>query len=638
MGRIRDFFNRIMRRREKKLLETTTQAEIKKFIDDMHLSSDEKSRKTYETFDSRKPTREHYERTAVFIDNFISLINDGTVDIGGNSSDSVYKRLLEYFKGDSIIYDATMDAINKKFYKKIDRASNGETYEQVHSALDKTLEEYFKTIGSSKSITGLVEIGKAKELRDIVAKSTALNDEIKDVRELERKIKEIYEGTLLYRIRKEDDVNKQIDLYEEYIRDFRNGKEINLEAEKDYLRIDVEDICKMEFMKVREMRKVCMQYGIPPVAKVSKIYKTETFKTTRDRNDLLCEQHIKAGKVEASDLVLVASTAIFPRNGIIETTDKHSDLLVVDSPFAKELKEAGIIDRKKYAVLKFQNQRTIHFTLNGLISSYESRDHQERNFIIIEPFEEHVDDESLMNINEADTYFQEDMVLSKRATILIKAEKYKDLIKDEKMLKELNKMDIRLFEGNEEEAARMCLLDKGYTFGEIHKWGFENSSDIGKPKAQNEVLIGKAEEAIANKLKEQGRNIKYGGVYFSSESKRIDEERKVELLEEELKLFVECIADVANFEFSKTSLMNELLSREYIPKEAKFEEGDKDKPNIEVKELLEKLTTEGLEKSTKKYNETITQEHMQARKVKDEQLKQKGLIIEEVQAEEKEER
>jgi virulence-associated protein VapD len=313
-------------------------------------------------------------------------------------------------------------------------------------------------------------------------------------------------------------------------------------------------------------------------------------------------------------------------------------LLVADSPFAKELKEAGIIDRKKYAMLKFQNQRTIHFTLNGLISSYESRDHQERNFIIIEPFEEHVNDESLMNINEADTYFQEDMVLSERATILIKAEKYKDLIKDEKMLKELNKMDIRLFEGNEEEAVRMCLLDKGYTFGEIHKWGFESHSDIGKPKAQNEVLIGKAEEAIANKLKEQGKNVKYGGVYFNSESKRIDEERKVELLEEELKLFVECIADVANFEFSKTSLMNELLSREYIPKEAKFEEGDKDKPNIEVKELLEKLTTEGLEKATKKYNETITQEHMQARKVKDEQLKQRGLIIEKVQVEEKEER
>lgn len=633
MGRIRDFFNRIIRRREKKLLETTTQAEIKKFIDDMHLSSDQKNKKTYETFDSRKPTREHYERTAVLIDNFISLINDGTVDIGGDASESAYKRLLQYFKTDSIIYDATMDAINKKFYEKIDRASNGETYEQVHGALDATLEEYFKTIGSSKSITGLVEIGKVKELRNILTKSIVLVDDSMEVRELEKKISDIYEGTLLYRIRKEKDINKQIDLYEEYIRDFRNGKEIDLEAEKEYLRINVEDICQMEFMKVRELRKACEQYEIPPVAKVSKIYKTETFKTTRDRNDLLCEQHVREGKVETKDLALVRTTTIFPKNGIIETTDKHSDLIVEESPFAKELKEAGVIDPKKYNILKFQNRRTIHFTLNGLVGS-----HEYGNFIIIEPFDEHVEDDSLMNINEADTYFQDNMVLSKRAAILIPVEKYKALIKDENMLKELNKLDIRLFEGNEEEAVRMCLLDKGYAFGEIHKWGFETYLDREKPRVQNEILIEKEEEAIANRLKEQGKNVEYGGVHFNSESKKIDDERRKELIEEELKLFVESIADVADFEFSKTALMNELLARVYLPKEAKFEEGDISKPEIEVKVLLEKLTPEGLEKATKIYNEKITNEHKEARRNKDEELKQKGLIDETSKVEKREER
>ena len=638
MGRIRDFFNRIIRRREKKLLETTTQAEIKKFIDDMHLSNDEKNKKTYETFDSKKPTREHYERTAVLIDNFISLINDGTVDIGGDASESAYKRLLQYFKTDSIIYDATMDAINKKFYEKIDKASNGETYEQVHGALDATLEEYFKTIGSSKSIKGLVEIGKVKEIRNILTKNMVLVDDSMEVRELEKKISDIYEGTLLYRIRKEKDINKQIDLYEEYIRDFRNGKEIDLEAEKEYLRINVEDICQMEFMKVRELRKACEQHGIPPVAKVSKIYKTETFKTTRDRNDLLCEQHVREGKVETKDLALVRTTTIFPKNGIIETTDKHSDLIVEESPFAKELKEAGVIDPKKYNILKFQNRRTIHFTLNGLVGSHEYGNFQNRNFIIIEPFDEHVEDDSLMNINEADTYFQDNMVLSKRAAILIPVEKYKALIKDENMLKELNKMDIRLFEGNEEEAVRMCLLDKGYAFGEIHKWGFETYLDREKPRVQNEILIEKEEEAIANRLKEQGKNVEYGGVHFNSESKKIDDERRKELIEEELKLFVESIAGVADFEFSKTVLMNELLARAYLPKEAKFEEGDISKPEIEVKVLLEKLTPEGLEKATKIYNEKITNEHKEARRNKDEELKQKGLIDEKSKVETKEER
>ncbi len=637
MGRIRDFFNRIMRRRETRLLENTTQKEIKQFIDEMHNLNDERMREKYSS-GGRDNTKEYFQRYVEAINNFISLINDGKVDIGGDPTSSVYKRLIQYFSDDQIIRGAIMDKVNREFYDKIDRASNGETYEQVHSALDSTLEEYFQTIGSDKTVKRLFEIGKVKELRELVNKSVLLLDDSMDVIKLGSKVAEIYEGTLLYRIRKETDINKQIELYEEYIRDFRDGKEIDLEKEKEYIRINIEDICKMEFMKVRELRKRCEEYGIPPVAKISKIYKTETYKTTRDRNDRLCEKHIEAGRVETSDLALVRTTAMFPKHGIIETTDKHSDLLTEESPFARELREAGIIDFEKYNILKFQNRRTIHFTLNGLVGSHEYGDFTNRDFIIVEPFEEHVNDESLMNINEADTYFEDNMVLSKRASILIPIEKYKELIKDEKMLKELNKFDIRLFDGNEVEAVRMCLLDKGYTFGEIRKWGFENYSERGTSRAKNEDLIEVREEEIASELQEKGRDVTYGGVHFHSETKNIDEERRRELLSEELKLFVECIADVAEFEFSKTVLMNELLSREYLPKEAQFEEGDTDKPALEVKELLEKLQLEGLEKATIKYNKIITVQHEQARKAKDEELKQKGLIVEETKIETKEDR
>ena len=55
------------------------------------------------------------------------------------------------------------------------------------------------------------------------------------------------------------------------------------------------------------------------------------------------------------------------------------------------------------------------------------------------------------------------------------------------------------------------------------------------------------------------------------------------------------------------------------------------KPKEDFADHGEKLTIDD-------FKETITQEHMQARKVKDEQLKQRGLIIEKVQVEEKEER
>ena len=98
---------------------------------------------------------------------------------------------------------------------------------------------------------------------------------------------------------------------------------------------------------------------------------------------------MEAGKVETSDLVLVRTTTMFPKGGIVETTDKHSDLLTEDSPFARELKESGVIDLDKYNIVKFQNRRTIHFTLNGLVGSHEYGNFQNRNFIIIEPFPPH---------------------------------------------------------------------------------------------------------------------------------------------------------------------------------------------------------------------------------------------------------
>ena len=635
MGRIRDFFNRIFRRKETKLLEPTTQKEIKKFMDDIQKNYDEQVRESLNA-DGKKATQEYYRRAVGIVNNFISLINDGKVDIGGDPVENPYKRLLGYFATESIVRRTIMQIVNKNFYDAIDRASNGESYDKVHSALDRTLANYLRVTGSDKKLEDIFEIGKVKQIQEIIDKNVLLVDNVMDLMILRDKIFKIYEGHLLHKIEKETDISTQISLYDEYIRDFRDGKEINVYEEREYLSRTVLDICEMEFMQVRETRKACEKYKIPEVAKVSKIYKTEKFKTTRDKNERLCEKHIKAGEVKASDLVLVRTTAMFPHQGIIEITDKHSDLLKEDTPFEDELKELGIEDISKYKLLKFQSRRTVHFTLNGLVGSHEYGNFENRDYIIIEPLDEHLEDDSLLNINEADTYFEDDLVLSKKATILIPVERYKELIKDEKTLKELNKFDIRLFDGNEEEAVRMCLLDKGYAFGTICKWGFDNYGDYSA-RAANENLIEACEKKIVEELQAKGKNVTYGGVHFYSETKKVDDKRRNELAYDQYKLLVECIASTCDFEFCKTALMNELLSREYLPKTAKFEDGDLDKPQLEVKEILEKLTPEGLEKATQKYNETITKEHEQARKEKDEQLKQKGLI-ESTKVETKEER
>ena len=634
MGRIRDFFNRIMRRRETRLLETTTQKEIKKFIADIKQNCDEQTRESLK-LDGEDNSKEYYKRAVDIVNDFISLIKDGKVVIGGDPMDNPYKRILNYFKDDSTVHTAVMEIVNKNFYDAIEKSTNGETYEQVHSALDRTLDNYLRVTGSDKKIDRLFEIGKVKQLQEIVSKSVLLVDDASDMIMLQEKIFEIYEGHLLYKIRKEKDISTQISLYDEYIRDFRDGKEIEVDKESDYLSNTVLDICEMEFMQVRELRKLCKEYGIPAVAKVSKIYTSNQSKSAKNKNEKLCEEHVENGKVEVSDLALVRTTTMFPHNGIIETTDKHSDLITEETPFKRELQEAEITDLERFKLLKFQNRRTIHFTLNGLVGSHEYGNFEGRDYIIIEPFDEHVEDDSLLNINEADTYFEDDMKLSKRASILMPIEKYKKLIKDEKTLKELNKYDIRLFAGDEQEAVEMCLLDKGFTYGTIHKWGFENYGDTSV-KAKNENLIEECEERIAEELKAEGKTVEYGGVHFYSDTMEIDRGRSNELIYHEYKTLVECIASVSEFEFSKTELMNELLARVYLPRGAKFEEDDLEKPKLEVGEILGKLTPDGLEKATQKYNEIITKEHEQARIEKNEQLMKKGLITEPIKMETKE--
>ncbi len=632
MGIIRDFFNRIIKRRGTKLLETATQEEIKDFIDAINSSGNEKTKALLEqNLSGEKIAQENLKRNVEIVNNFITLINDGKVDIGGISTENPYKRILNYFSNNKEIKNTILEIINRKFYDEIEKSSNGETYEQVHNALDRTLDTYLKTIGSDKDINKLYEIGKVKLLQGIIKKNILLVENSIEISNLSNKVSDIYEGNLLFNIKKEKDVDKQIAMYDEYIRDFRNGKEIDIEKERDYLSYPVIDVYKMDFMKDRELRKLCKNYSIPSTAKISKIYITETFKQTKERNNALCKNNIKVGEVKTSDLVLVKATTMFPNNRILESVDKYSDLLEEQSPFEKQLRKVGVIDLSKYKMLKFQNRRTVHFTLNGLSAKSEQRDSKNENYIIIEPFEEHINDDNLININEADTYFEGDLVLSKKATILVPVEKYKRLIKDEKILKELNKFDTRLFDGNEEEAVRMCLLDKGYTFGYIKNYGFNiftsrEANENYDPCEENEKLIFECETKLVRQLQQQGKNVKHG-VYFCSESKVKDMNRTIELRKQEYQKLVECINATCDFEFSKTILMNDFLSSAMMPQRVNY--GDFTKPHLNIEKIFEKLKPEGVERALQKYNTEIIEEHNKAREAKDEKLKESGLIVEE---------
>lgn len=99
--------------------------------------------------------------------------------------------------------------------------------------------------------------------------------------------------------------------------------------------------------------------------------------------------------VGIKDLVMIRTTNIFPIDGVVEPTDEALDT----------------------------REKASHWTLNGA-------NLQNKDFIIVEPFEEQVHNSGLSNINETDTWFEHDIKLSKRATILLSVEKYNELCKN----------------------------------------------------------------------------------------------------------------------------------------------------------------------------------------------------------------
>lgn len=181
-------------------------------------------------------------------------------------------------------------------------------------------------------------------------------------------------------------------------------------------------------------------------------------------------------RADINDIVMVRTTNQFPDGRIIKPTD---------------------ID-------KTTGQRTSNWTFNsGNLSN--------KDFIIIEPFNAQAFNPYLANINELDTWFNGDIVLSDKATILIPLEKYRELSKNSKFKSEASKFNIALFRGDENLALKMLLYDKGYASFDIDESGFV--LDKYGESLDYITELKNIQEEIAKKLQGIGRNVTYDEIH-----------------------------------------------------------------------------------------------------------------------------
>ena len=178
----------------------------------------------------------------------------------------------------------------------------------------------------------------------------------------------------------------------------------------------------------------------------------------------------KKEEYSLEDIVLVRTTDQFPFKKIVETpnhgraTTKGSSYIlgqeIVEAIRRKyktvqeKSREAFIEEVHQFDVLAKNPRKTIHFAINGLVGSHELGNFEGRAFVIIEPLKHHIEDKSLLSLGACDTYFDDDMILSEDAVVLIEESIYKKIKDDEKYKPTLESMKkIYVYRGNQKEAA-----------------------------------------------------------------------------------------------------------------------------------------------------------------------------------------
>lgn len=126
--------------------------------------------------------------------------------------------------------------------------------------------------------------------------------------------------------------------------------------------------------------------------------------------------------------------------------------------------------RNTYLPYSSQYRSTVHFSVNGLVSSHAKGNFSNRNFIIIDPFTHHLKNNDIRSFRMEDTFMYGDVSLSSDTVIMIQEEKYNDLVLQFPQLEQFN---IVLYKGDETKAVEMYLTSIGIISEKITEHGAE---------------------------------------------------------------------------------------------------------------------------------------------------------------------
>ena len=129
--------------------------------------------------------------------------------------------------------------------------------------------------------------------------------------------------------------------------------------------------------------------------------------------------------------------------------------------------------KETYLPYSSQYRSTVHFSVNGLVSSHSKGIFSNRNFIIIDPLSYHLKNSDIRSFRMEDTYMYGDVQLSDQVVVMVNKDKYADLVLQ---YPQLNQYNVVLYTGNETLAVEAYLTSIGIISEKIGEHGSNEHS------------------------------------------------------------------------------------------------------------------------------------------------------------------
>ena len=271
--------------------------------------------------------------------------------------------------------------------------------------------------------------------------------------------------------------------------------------------------------------------------------------------------------ISNDDDLLIRTTEIFPSNKIISSVSSSSYIaksspsiinfdIIADTlsneQFNKNYNDLDhndkdqirAITKKKFDIYHRNFRSTLHFTVNGLVSSHIGNDFSNRPFVIADPLKNHIDDSNLHNLLPEDTFFISDVQLSADAAILMNIDVYNSLITSQTFKETIKGLKLYLFTGDQRKAAEMFVEQLGYSPENISEHGYGNTENSSFAEAMKKNL----------EIEAKKRNIGLAVHRFSDDYAK-DDVVTYGLIKEDEKAFLDYIINNAQID---EQLKNEL--------------------------------------------------------------------------------